>query len=85
MTITSIRYYSVSDLRERIKAELSRKRRGEKTLTRLSEEELVRILRVDNCDSRDEFVWAGLGRLIADDNLPITKPRNTRITALKEK
>lgn len=84
MTTSSVRDYSVSDLRERIRAELSRKRRGEKTLTRLSEEELVRILRADNCDSRDEFVWAGLGRLIADDNLPVTKPRNARINVQKE-
>jgi hypothetical protein len=85
MTTTSVRYYSVSELRERIRAELSRKRRGEKTLTRHSEEDLVCILRADNFDNRDEFVWAGLGQLIADDNLPIAKPRNTRITDQKEK
>lgn len=72
--------YSASELRERIRAELSRKRRGEKALTRLSEEELVRILRADNCDSRDEFIYSGLGRLIADDNLPIVQPKNPRIT-----
>ncbi len=72
--------YSTSELRERIRAELSRKRRGEKTLTRLSEEELVRILQADNCDSKDEFIYSGLGQLITDDNLPIVQPKNPRIT-----
>lgn len=77
--------YSVSELRERIKAELARKRRGEKTKTRLSEQELVDILRADKCDSRDEFVWAGLGALVADNNLHIARPKNPRITVSREK
>jgi hypothetical protein len=71
--------YSVSELRESIRAELSRRRRGDPTRTDLSEQALAQFLQADTYGSRDKLIAAGLGPLMADGNLPIVRPKKPRI------
>jgi hypothetical protein len=56
--------HSTSELRELLRAELSRKRRGEPTVTRLSEKRLTEALISDACDNLHKFAQAGLQTLV---------------------